>query len=276
MNFSRYSTFLGAKKNLLRKNPHFFRAPQLQQFSWQIATTSAANVKPQAGFRMESWTKKTVEICSSWRSILKKVLQKKSQKATVCWWVLVCKMHWYWKFCKKKIGHPRIRTLQKNVVSAQLVDLYPQQTALTWTKTLRLNTQHHTTDLKETVCWSSFVPSSSTSPLWIPYSFDKSLESMDLNWQLSTSSPDQLASAPRSFFCFQKASAGIRSWLHAHGIPPSRFKPWANLFRVRANSWCGEDGEMSWEPWKKGAKTWADWWFQPIWKILVKLEIFPK
>ena len=28
--------------------------------------------------------------------------------------------------------------------------------------------------------------------------------------------------------------------------------------------------------WENPSKVWSSWWFQPIWKILVKLEIFPK
>ena len=46
----------------------------------------------------------------------------------------------------------------------------------------------------------------------------------------------QLANST-TFFFLQKASAGIGSWLHAHGIPPSRCQPWANLFGVRGDSW---------------------------------------
>ena len=53
------------------------------------------------------------------------------------------------------------------------------------------------------------------------------------------------------------------------------WRPWMSAFKIVAPQ-KKEGTNKAWFKIATAIQCYTSWWFQPIWKILVKMEIFPK
>ena len=80
-----------------------------------------------------------------------------------------------------------------------------------------------------------------------------------------------------SFFVGENGQCGCNTWWKhlALGLNPPRGEiPWLPKLSMNCKIQTCLPFYCTWNPLR--LKTLTSWWFQPIWKILVKLDIFPK